>query len=75
MKKFQFNLGAEEIEILAASGMRCVWIEEIKSEIKDQPVGSEKRGDGLAELLCILKRNLKIMHPFIPFVTEEFGRS
>jgi len=70
IEKFQFNLGAEEIREFFWHQVCDVWIEEIKSEIKDQPVGSEKRIDGLAELLCILKENLKIMHPFIPFVTE-----
>ena len=74
IEKFQFNLGAEEIREFFWHQVCDVWIEEIKSEIKDQPVGSEKRIDGLAELLCILKENLKIMHPFIPFVTEGVWR-
>jgi len=47
-----------------------VWIEEIKEEIKDQPIGSDIRIEKLSELLWILKNNLKIMHPFVPFVTE-----
>jgi len=46
------------------------WIEEIKGEIKDQPIDSDLRIEKLSELLWLLKENLKIMHPFVPFVTE-----
>ena len=46
-----------------------VWIENSEC-IKDEEIGSEKRVKLLSELLYILKENLKIMHPFVPFVTE-----
>ena len=71
IEKFQFNLGAEAIREFFWHQVCDVWIEEIKEEIKDEPIGSEKRKEKLSELLFILKENLKIMHPFIPFVTES----
>lgn len=70
IEKYQFNLGAEEIREFFWHTVCDVWIEEIKAEIKDQEIGSEVRVEKLAELLFILKENLKIMHPFVPFVTE-----
>ncbi len=69
--KFQFNLGAEEIREFFWHTVCDVWIEEIKGEIQGEEIGSEKRIEKLSELLWILKMNLKIMHPFIPFVTES----
>jgi len=70
IEKYQFNLGAEEIREFFWHQVCDVWIEEIKTEIKNLEVGSELRIKKLAELLYILKENLKIMHPFIPFITE-----
>ncbi len=70
IEKYQFNLGAEEIREFFWHIFCDRWIEEIKEEIKEQEVGSDIRIEKLSELLWILKENLKIMHPFIPFVTE-----
>lgn len=70
LEKYQFNLGAEEIREFFWHTFCDRWIEEIKTEIKDQPIGSNIRIEKLSELLWILKMNLKIMHPFIPFITE-----
>jgi len=70
IEKYQFNLGAEGIREFFWHQVCDVWIEEIKGEIKDEEIGSGRRREKLAELLYILKENLKIMHPFIPFVTE-----
>jgi len=70
LEKYQFNLGAEAIREFFWHELCDKWIEEIKGEIKDSPVGSDLRKEKLSELLYILKENLKIMHPFIPFVTE-----
>ncbi len=69
--RYQFNLGAESIREFFWHQLCDIWIEEIKSEIKQEEIGSEVRIEKLAELLYILKRNLIIMHPFIPFVTES----
>ncbi len=71
LEKFQFNLGAEYIREFFWHQVCDVWIEEIKAEIKDEEIGSMKRIEKLGELLYILKMNLKIMHPFVPFVTES----
>lgn len=70
IERYQFNLGAESIREFFWHTFCDRWIEEIKTEIKDAEVGSKERIEKLAELLYLLKENLKIMHPFIPFVTE-----
>lgn len=71
LDKFQFNLGAESVREFFWHQLCDIWIEEIKGEIKDEEIGSQKRLAKLSELLWILKENLKIMHPFVPFVTES----
>jgi len=71
IERYQFNLGAESIREFFWHELCDKWIEEIKEEIKQEEAGSEKRVSKLGELLYILKQNLKIMHPFIPFVTES----
>jgi valyl-tRNA synthetase len=65
IEKFQFNLGSESIREFFWHQYCDIWIEEIKKEIQEG-----ERIPKLAELVYILKENLKIMHPFIPFVTE-----
>lgn len=70
IEKYQFNLGVEAIREFFWHQLCDIWIEEIKTEIRDEEIGSDIRIRRLAELLWILKENLKIMHPFIPFVTE-----
>ncbi|MBU1119916.1 valine--tRNA ligase [Patescibacteria group bacterium] len=70
IEKYQLNLGAETIREFFWHELCDKWIEEIKTEIKDQPIGSDLRIEKLSELLWLLKENLKIMHPFVPFVTE-----
>lgn len=71
LEKFQFNLGSEEIREFFWHTLCDLWIEEIKEEIKNEEIGSQRRVEKLSELLYILKLNLMIMHPFIPFVTES----
>jgi valyl-tRNA synthetase len=70
LERYQLNLGAEVIREFFWHELCDRWIEEIKAEIKDQPIGSDIRIAKLSELLWLLKENLKIMHPFVPFVTE-----
>jgi len=62
---YRFNLGAETIREFFWHTVCDVWIEEIKGELE-----GDTRVEKLSELLYILKENLKIMHPFVPFVTE-----
>jgi valyl-tRNA synthetase len=71
LEKYQFNLGSETIREFFWHQVCDIWIEEIKTEIQGMEVGSSERISKLAELLYILKENLKIMHPFVPFVTES----
>jgi valyl-tRNA synthetase len=71
LDRYQFNLGAESIREFFWHQFCDIWIEEVKKEIQEKDIGSEIRVKGLAELLYILKQNLKIMHPFIPFITES----
>jgi valyl-tRNA synthetase len=70
IEKYQFNLGAEAIREFFWHTLCDVWIEEVKDEIQDEEIGSDIRIHRLGELLFLLKENLKIMHPFVPFVTE-----
>lgn len=70
IERYQFNLGAELIREFFWHTLCDVWIEEIKDEVQDKEFSSEIRVKKFAELLFVLKENLKIMHPFIPFVTE-----
>ncbi|MHC1716579.1 MAG: valine--tRNA ligase [Candidatus Dojkabacteria bacterium] len=70
IEKYQFNLGAEAIREFFWHELCDRWIEEVKLEIQELPVGDDVRIEKLSELLYILKENLKIMHPFVPFVTE-----
>ena len=70
IEKYQFNLGAEAIREFFWHQLCDVWIEEIKKEIKDKELESGIRIEKLSEMLWLLKENLKIMHPFIPFITE-----
>ncbi len=70
LEKNQYNLGAESIREFFWHEYCDKWIEEIKNEIKEEEVGSEKRILLLAQLVHLLKENLKIMHPFMPYITE-----
>jgi valyl-tRNA synthetase len=70
IEKYQFNLGAESIREFFWHTLCDVWIEEIKNETQEKDIGDQIRIEKLSELLFVLKENLKIMHPFVPFVTE-----
>lgn len=70
LDKHQFNLGAETIREFFWHQYCDKWIEEIKAEIKNEETGSEKRIELLAQLIFLLKENLKVMHPFMPYITE-----
>ena len=71
LEKYQFNLGSEYIREFFWHQVCDIWIEEVKTELQGLEINSEQRISKLAELLYILKENLKIMHPFVPFVTES----
>ncbi|GAB4159113.1 MAG: valine--tRNA ligase [Candidatus Dojkabacteria bacterium] len=74
----KYHLGAEEIREFFWHELADKWIEEIKAEIKEEEIGSEKRVELLAQLMLLMKKSLTIMHPFVPYITEavwqEFGK-
>ena len=59
---YKFHLAAEKIREFFWHTFCDEWIEEVKKDPKEEE---------LALLVFILKRTLKTMHPFIPFVTES----
>ena len=67
----RFNIGVEDIREFFWHTYCDVWIEEIKNEIKDEAINSNKRIELLSELVYLLRENLKVMHPFIPYITES----
>lgn len=70
LARFKINLGADEIREFFWHQICDVWIEEVKKELAGEAVGSEKRIEMLAKLMFAVQSYLKVMHPFIPFVTE-----
>lgn len=70
LEKYRFHLGAEAMREFFWGTFCDKWIEETKSEIEGLSINDDRRIDRLARLIFILKQNLKLMHPFIPFVTE-----
>jgi valyl-tRNA synthetase len=67
---YKFHLGAEAIREFFWGRFCDDWIELTKSEVQDKDLNDPERIEKLARLLFLLKQNLKIMHPFIPYVTE-----
>ncbi|HEQ65223.1 MAG TPA: valine--tRNA ligase, partial [bacterium] len=68
--KFRFNLAAEEIREFFWHTVCDKWIEEVKSKIDGLDIGDEGRVNELAKLFYVMREYLKIMHPFVPFITE-----
>jgi valyl-tRNA synthetase len=66
----RYNLASESIREFFWGEYCDKWIEEVKKDISEEKAGSEKRIQLLSELVYILKENLKIMHPMIPYITE-----
>ena len=71
LNEYRFGIAAEELYNYWWHTFCDKTIEEIKSAINELPEGDEKRKGLLAELLKMLVTQLKLLHPFIPFVTEE----
>lgn len=68
MENFRFHLAIEKIYHYVWDRFAAEIVEESKQIIKD---GGEK-GDGRKQTLALVWINcLKILHPFMPFVTEE----
>ena len=70
MEQFRFHLAAETMRETFWGEFCDKWIEEVKTEMGEAEIGSEVRIRALSELLFLLKQYLKMMHPFMPYVTE-----
>ncbi len=68
LDKYQFNLAVETIREFFWHTFCDVWIEETKSLIADN---EEDKLEYLSRLLAILVVQMKLIHPFAPFVTEK----
>lgn len=64
LEKYQLHLGAEKI-------YHYIW-HRFADEIIEESKGKEEYG---ATLYYILENSLKLLHPFMPFVTEEIWQS
>jgi len=72
LNEFRFGIAAEELYNFWWHTFCDKYIEEIKTAINElEENNKEKRNELLAELLKLLTTQLKLLHPFIPFVTEE----
>jgi valyl-tRNA synthetase len=68
LDKYQFNLAVETIREFFWHTFCDVWIEETKGLIADN---EDDKLDYLSRLLAILVVQMKLIHPFAPFVTEK----
>jgi valyl-tRNA synthetase len=76
IESFQFYLAAEEIYHYFWHTFCDKIIEENKSRLKEETMKSaEDRAAAQYVLSEILNGSLKILHPFMPFITEEIWRN
>jgi valyl-tRNA synthetase len=68
-ENYRFHLAGEELYHYFWNTFADVIIEEMKSRIISNDEASKKSAQWL--LLNILAVNIKMLHPFIPFITEE----
>lgn len=69
---YRFNLAVEEMREFFWHTYCDIWIEETKKKIEAKP---EKKYDLLAQLIALLAVQMKVMHPFAPYVTERVWQS
>ena len=74
LDSFRFNLAVESIREFFWHTFCDRWIEETKQKIRDSKKESE-RIEHLARLIAILSVQMKLLHPFAPFVTERVWQS
>lgn len=69
IEEFRLDLAADALYQYVWNRFAAEIIEESKAVLKDEDV--HKVASRKAVLLAILKESLKMLHPFMPFVTEE----
>jgi valyl-tRNA synthetase len=72
LDKYQFNLAVETIREFFWHTFCDVWIEETKDLIADK---EDEKMHYLARLISILIIQMKLIHPFAPFVTETIWQT
>lgn len=73
MNKFELGIACQILYDFMWSDF-CDWyIELVKPALKSED--SEKREGAISVLLFVLENTLKLLHPFIPFVTDEIYRN
>ncbi len=72
LDEYKYNLAVERLREFFWHTYCDKWIEETKDIIQKDP---EKKIELLARLIAILALQMKIMHPFAPFVTEKVWQS
>ncbi|MBI3633687.1 MAG: valine--tRNA ligase, partial [Candidatus Vogelbacteria bacterium] len=70
METYKFYLAAENLYHYIWHTFADKIIEEAKPRLA-QPAGNKDRESIQSTLYTILKTNLKLLHPFMPFITEE----
>lgn len=71
---FRFNLALETLREFFWHIFCDQWIEETKKRVNEAKNDSEKI-EHFARLLALLSAQLKLLHPFAPFVTEKVWQS
>ncbi|MDB5194340.1 MAG: hypothetical protein JWN50_354 [Parcubacteria group bacterium] len=73
LEKFRFYMAAEKIYHYIWDTLASVILEESKAIFKEEDAA--KKVSRQAALMQILYGSLKLLHPFMPFVTEEIWQS
>lgn len=73
MNKYEFGIACQILYDFMWSDF-CDWyIELVKPVLKSDDI--KKRGGAVSVLVFVLENALKLLHPFIPFITDEIYRS
>jgi len=75
MSDFKYYLVSEKLYHYFWHTFADKIIEEIKTRLYNQNNSDEDKISGRATLLQLLTFNLKLLHPFMPFITEEIWQS
>jgi valyl-tRNA synthetase len=71
LEKFRFSLAAEQLHQNFWYEFCDKWIEETKNFLNDEGNKAEDKAEKLGLLIYALTRYLRLLHPFMPFITEE----